>query len=62
MREPPARADAQPVHHRMLDTEPGGEIAKLPDNTSVGSPHVLTGLAAEDQHERSLSQPSSAIA
>ena len=51
------RADGQPVHHRMLDTEPGGEVAQLPDDTTVGSPHILTSLATEDQHERSLGQP-----
>jgi len=41
----------------MLDTEPGGEVAQLPDDTTVGIPHILTSLAAEDQHERSLGQP-----
>ena len=38
----------------MLEAEPGCEVAQLPDDTSVGGPHALTGLAAEDQHERSL--------
>src|SRR5512132_518028 len=45
----------------MLDTEPSGEIAKLPYDTTVGGPHVLTDLPAEDQHEPSLGPSKSVL-